>query len=98
MQSAYVSAQSYEKYAYPTPYFTNFLLLGRFILQFLCLQNALFYKFLALANRGESVRFYPEKKYIHSYNCIEHVLHPANQLSQLVPFETSPRTLRYVVT
>lgn len=53
---------------------------------------------LSLANRGESVRFYPEKKYIHSYNCIEHVLRPANQLSQLVPFETSPRTLRYVVT
>ena len=24
MQSAYVSAQSYEKYAYPTPYFTVF--------------------------------------------------------------------------
>jgi len=48
MQSAYVSAQSYEKYAYPTPYFTNFLLLERLILQFLRLQNALFYKFLAL--------------------------------------------------
>lgn len=47
MQSAYVSAQSYEKYAYPTPYFTNFLLLERLILQFLRLQNALFYKFLA---------------------------------------------------
>lgn len=47
MQSAYVSAQSYEKYAYPTPYFTNFLLLERLILQFLCLQNALFYIFLA---------------------------------------------------
>lgn len=46
MQSAYVSAQSYEKYAYPTPYFTNFLLLERLILQFLRLQNALFYKFL----------------------------------------------------
>lgn len=48
MQSAYVSAQSYEKYAYPTPYFTNFLLLERLFLQFLRLQNALFYKFLAL--------------------------------------------------
>ena len=47
MQSAYVSAQSYEKYAYPTPYFTNFLLLERLILQFLRLHNALFYKFLA---------------------------------------------------
>lgn len=46
MQSVYVSAQSYEKYAYPTPYFTNFLLLERLILQFLRLQNALFYKFL----------------------------------------------------
>lgn len=46
MQSAYVSAQSYEKYAYPTPYFTNFLLLVRLILHFLRLQNALFYKFL----------------------------------------------------
>ena len=47
MQSAYASAQSYEKYAYPTPYFTYFLLLERLILQFLRLQNALFYKFLA---------------------------------------------------
>ena len=47
MQSAYVSAQSYEKYAYPTPYFTNFLLIERLILHFLRLQNALFYKFLA---------------------------------------------------
>lgn len=47
MPSAYVSAQSYEKYAYSTPYFTNFLLLERLILQFLCFQNALFYKFLA---------------------------------------------------
>ena len=47
MQSAYVSAQSYEKYAHPTPYFTNFLLLERLILQILRLQNALFYKFLA---------------------------------------------------
>lgn len=48
MQSAYVSAQSYEKYAYPTPYFTIFLPLERLILQFSRLQNALFYKFPAL--------------------------------------------------
>jgi len=47
MQSAYVSAQSYEKYAYPTPYFTNFSPSERLILQFLRLKNALFYKFLA---------------------------------------------------
>ena len=46
MQNAYVSAQSYEKYAYPTPYFTIFLPSERLILQFLRLQNALFYKFL----------------------------------------------------
>lgn len=56
MQSAYVSAQSYEKYAYPTPYFTNFLLLVRLILHFFAsperlilqisrLPNALFYSF-----------------------------------------------------
>ena len=60
MQSAYVSAQSYEKYAYPTPYFTNFLLLERLILHFLRLQNALFYKFLAFRTPYFTVFASPE--------------------------------------
>lgn len=56
MQSAYVSAQSYEKYAYPTPYFTNFLLLERLILQISRLPNALFYSFCEFPD-GLSVHY-----------------------------------------
>lgn len=67
MQSAYVSAQSYEKYAYPTPYFTIFLPLERLILQFFAsperlilqfsrLPNALFYSFCEFPD-GLSVHY-----------------------------------------